>query len=185
MSASPNALSIADALLAQLEGFRSAPYLDTHGLWTIGYGSRFLANGAPVTSTTDAIDRAEGDRLLIATLDGTAADLAEMVTVPLVDHEWGGLLSFVFNIGLAAFHGSTVRRDLNAGDKRAASDHFADWDKVYDPHTHRLVVSAGLVRRRKLERATFTGLTVPHVQARPMLDSTAALNDAELGRVEG
>ena len=47
------------------EGFRSDPYQDTEGVWTIGYGTTWYLSG-PVHAFTPAIERSEAARLLQA-----------------------------------------------------------------------------------------------------------------------
>lgn len=42
------------------EGFNAKPYKDKNGQWVIGYGTRELANGTPVTATTKPITEEQG-----------------------------------------------------------------------------------------------------------------------------
>jgi lysozyme len=54
------------------------------------------------------------------------------------------MVSLCFNIGVNGFAGSSVARDLNAGNVQAAADAFLLWDHPEE-----------LLGRRKVERAQF------------------------------
>lgn len=59
------------AKLKQDEGFRSKPYLDTEGVWTIGYGSTYLWNGSDfiqVNKDTQPINKIDAEMQLSLSL---------------------------------------------------------------------------------------------------------------------
>jgi lysozyme len=59
------------------EGFRSKPYIDSLGYWTIGYGSRWIL-GEPVTAETSKISESAARTLLRAGLWKAALDAQEI-----------------------------------------------------------------------------------------------------------
>jgi len=65
------------------------------------------------------------------------------------DNQFGAMVSLAFNIGLGNFRKSSVLRDHNASNPKAASDAFLMWDKAGGR------VLAGLERRRQEERALY------------------------------
>jgi lysozyme len=132
------------ALTEQFEGCRLTAYQDQVGVWTIGYGH----TGPDVTpELTITHDHAQ---VLLAHDVGSAADCVNnVVTIDLTQAEFDALVDFVFNLGAGAFTGSTLLRDLNAGDFAAAAPQFDVWD-----HAGGAVV-AGLLRRRQAETAMF------------------------------
>ncbi|MBN3867539.1 lysozyme [Gluconobacter kondonii] len=151
------AIALASALLRMpgFEGFRSKPYVCPAGYWTIGYGSRWLANGQPVTTQTAPIDRASADSLLLWTVTGLDVALSRLVQVLLSDVQRAALLSWQYNVGTVAVESSTLLRKLNAGDYAGAADELLRWDKA-TVRGH-LVELPGLAKRRAYERDVFLG----------------------------
>ena len=155
------AIVLATALLRLpgFEGFRSKPYVCPAGYWTIGYGSRWLANGQPVTDRTVPIDQADAGSLLLQTVTALDVALSRLVRVALSDVQRVALLSWQYNVGTAAVESSTLLRKLNAGDYAGAADELLRWDKA-TVRGH-LVELAGLKSRRAHERALFLGFIPP------------------------
>ena len=75
----------------------------------------------------------------------------ENVSVPLAQHQFDALCSFVYNIGCKAFGASTLLRLLNEEHYEAAMHQFSRWDKAAGK------VLAGLATRRKHEADFFKG----------------------------
>lgn len=133
------------ALTEQFEGLRLSAYQDQGGVWTIGYGH----TGADVQPGL-TITLAQAQALLASDVAASATFVNQAVTVALVQDEFDALVDFVFNLGCGAFAGSTLLRDLNAGNFAAAAGQFDLWDHVNGQ------VVAGLLRRRQAEEALFT-----------------------------
>lgn len=155
------AIVMATALLRRpgFESFCPTPYVCPAGYWTIGYGSRWLANGQPVTARTALIDEADAGSLLLKTVTALDATLSRLVEVPLSDVQRAALLSWQYNVGTAAVESSTLLRKLNAGDYAGAADELLRWDKA--TVRGRLIELTGLKTRRARERAIFLGQTTP------------------------
>lgn len=138
-------------LVAELEGLRLDVYQDTGGAWTVGYGhlvqpgERFFPYG-----DVRAITLSEAEQLLEADMATARNAVAKYVTVPLTDGQRAALESFVFNVGVGAFAGSTLLRKLNQGDYVGAAGEFDRW--VFD-NGRRIT---GLERRRAREKEVFT-----------------------------
>jgi hypothetical protein len=86
---------------------------------------------------------------------GGDADIAERavnqrVQVVLTQYQFDALVSFVFNIGVGAFGGSTLLRRLNGGEYDAVPAELMRW--VYSGGTQQ----PGLVRRRRAEGVLFS-----------------------------
>jgi len=146
-------------MISRLEGFRSEPYQDQAGFWTIGFGhlivpgdgfwSPINPGGAKSISVAAARALYESDTLKARrAVDGA-------VTVELTANQYEALVSLAYNIGASAFASSTLVKKLNAGDYEGAAEQFAAWNKVRDPSTGALVVSDGLVARRDTEQQLF------------------------------
>jgi lysozyme len=134
------------SLTEQFEGCRLTAYQDQVGVWTIGYGH----TGPDVTAgMTISIDAAQA--LLAKDVSSAADCVNNLVEVTLTQEEFDALVDFVFNLGAGAFRGSTMLRDLNAGDFTSAAAQFDMWD-----HAGGAVV-AGLLRRRQAEAELFEG----------------------------
>jgi len=132
------------SLTEQFEGLRLAAYQDQVGVWTIGYGH----TGPDVTPDL-TITRDQAQSLLEQDVSKAVACVNNAVTVKLAQGQFDALVDFVFNLGAGAFEGSTLLRDLNAGNFNAAAAQFKLWDHAGG------VVAAGLLRRREAEVALF------------------------------
>jgi lysozyme len=133
----------------QFEGFRSAAYQDSVGVWTIGFGSTHDASGARVTADTPPVTEDEARALAKRDLLTAAAEVARDVTVQLDDNQTAALEDFIYNLGAGNFRSSTLLRKLNAGDYEGAAAEFDKWDMAGGR------VLAGLLRRRQAETDLF------------------------------
>lgn len=126
--------------LKSWEGLRLAAYPDSGGVWTIGYGhtGKDVYKGRKITT-------AESEDLLLADLTRFERAVDEAVTVPLTDNQFGALVSFAFNVGEAAFAGSTLVKLLNGGDYNSVPAQLARWVHAGGRRVQ------GLVNRRAAE----------------------------------
>lgn len=168
------ALAIAVPFIAAREGFRSDPYQDSGGVWTIGFGSTRLADGSPVTANTSPLTRAEAEALLAAVLVRDLEMVRRVVIVPITDHAAAAFISFSYNAGMGAFETSTLLRDVNTGmAPELWSAQFSRW-----VHDVRGVVMPGLVKRRADEAAlALTPDDVPAIPPAPAEDIADKLDD--------
>lgn len=132
------------ALTEQFEGCRLTAYQDQTGVWTIGYGHTGTGVHAGLTITQD-----QAEALLVSDVAASATYVNGAVLVVLNQDEFDALVDFVFNLGRGAFAGSTLLKDLNAGDFTGAANQFDRWDQAGGQ------VVAGLLRRRQAETALF------------------------------
>ncbi len=107
--------------------------------WTIGVGH---TGGV---KPGDRITEAEAMDLLRKDLEWCEAAV-NLVKVPLEQHQFDALVSFVFNVGQGAFAASTMLRLLNAGKYAEVPAQFDRW------HIPAMVTS-----RRNGEREQFKG----------------------------
>lgn len=136
-------------LLKEHEGFREKAYKDTGGVWTIGYGTiKWL--GKPVEAGQTITDK-EALLALQADLAWAQTAVNQLVRVPLKQHMFDALVSFVYNIGESAFSKSTMLRLLNEGKYDQAAEQFKRWNQDNGK------VIPGLVSRRKVEESLFRG----------------------------
>ncbi len=135
--------------LKELEGFRAKAYKDTGGVYTIGYGTiKWL--GKPVEAWQTITDK-EAALALQADLAWAQTAVNQLVRVPLKQHMFDALVSFVYNIGENAFSKSTMLRLLNEGKYDQAAEQFKRWNQDNGK------VVPGLVSRRKVEESLFRG----------------------------
>lgn len=124
-------------------------YLDPAGVPTIGWGS---THGVTLGMRWS---RDEAENALFSELEKCAADVTRHVTVPLNQHQFDALVSFVYNLGPGAFGRSTLLRKLNRGDYAGAEDEFGKWVYASKGAGGPKVKYNGLIRRRKAEAAMF------------------------------
>ncbi len=137
------------------EGLRLTAYLDSAGVWTIGYGH----TGGVVAGST--ISLAQAEIFLREDISVFEDIINREVKVPLNQNQFDALLSLVFNVGpgkekvksglitLKDGRPSTLLRSLNDGLYREAANSFNSW--VYAGG----VILKGLVKRRERERTLF------------------------------
>ena len=133
------------ALIKGFEGFRSAPYQDAVGVWTIGYG-----HTEGVGRSTKPISERQARRLLKQDLDRKYCPPVLRLGVPLNQNQVDALTSFVYNLGAGAIGPDTgVGKALRQRQYKLAADHMLAWNKAGGQ------VLPGLTRRRQAERALF------------------------------
>lgn len=119
---------IGQAVLIAREGRRLDAYQDTVGVWTIGIGHTAAA-GPPAVTRGLTITAAECDAIFARDVEAYAAAVRAGLRVAVPDHTFDALVSVCYNIGPAAFAGSTFLRRLNAGDREGARAALLWWDK--------------------------------------------------------
>ena len=154
MRASPNLIDY----LKRREEFSPVPYLDAAGIWTIGYGHVIRPHEKKTLYTlteaqaSDLLDRdCDPVELYIRAISPT-------FKIQLNQHQFDGLVTLAFNIGLRAFEESTLLKRVREGDFEAAAAEFDRWvyvTKVAKGGIRRKVRSRGLVNRRRMDRAIF------------------------------
>ena len=132
------------ALTEQFEGLRLTAYQDSVGVWTIGYGH----TGSDVHPGL-AITQQQASELLLKDVASAVAAVNRLVTVPLTQNQFDALVDFVFNAGAGNLAGSTLLRDLNAGNYAGAAAQFPKWVHAGNQ------ILPGLVARRNAELALF------------------------------
>ncbi|MCE1325727.1 lysozyme [Enterobacter asburiae] len=136
------------ALIKQFEGCKLTAYLDSVGVWTIGYGWTQHVDGKPIRAGM-TIKQETAERLLKTGLVSYESDVSRLVKVGLTQGQFDALVSFTYNLGARSLSTSTLLRKLNAGDYAGAADEFLRWNKAGGK------VLNGLTRRREAERALF------------------------------
>lgn len=135
------------------------PYLDPIEIWTIGWGHAIRYHGRFLRGETDrpqvkalypeGITMDQAVAMLHSDMIDAGRDVLSVVTVPLNDNEFGGLVSFTFNLGIGNLRSSTLLKLLNTNDRAGAADQFTRWVRAGGK------VLPGLVKRREAERALF------------------------------
>lgn len=136
------------ALIKESEGFKPTAYLDTGGVWTIGYGTIKYPNGNRVKKG-DTCTQSEALEWLKNDCVWVDACLDKNVKVNLNQNQFDALASFVYNIGETAFVKSTMLTLINQNSLTSAASQFDRW--VFD-NGKRI---QGLVNRRAREKSLF------------------------------
>ena len=126
------------------EGCKYEAYLDGAGIPTICVGH---TKGVKMGDTATP---AQCDAFLEEDLAFPEHCLDNDVKVPLSQNQYDALCSFIFNVGVGAFQGSTMLRMLNESKYDDAAGQFGRW--VHDAAGN---VEPGLVTRRNDEKALF------------------------------
>ncbi|MGB0972713.1 MAG: lysozyme [Mycobacterium sp.] len=162
MKTSPAGLN----LIKKHEGLRLRAYLCPANVPTIGYGHTGTVTFDDVRARKSITEEGAG-HLLRLDLRHAEDAVNTMVKVPLCQHEFDALVSFVFNIGAWAFGKSTLLRLLNKGFKYAVPGQLARWNRGGGR------VLAGLVARRA-DEASLWAARVGDTATADNVDSTGA-----------
>ena len=136
-------------LIKQFEGYRTKPYRDVAGLWTIGYG-HLIGNGKTLLDQYNReFSEGEIDELLRQDLAKFERGVTLQFPVLLRQCEFDSLCSFSFNLGLDTLNKSSLKKDILAGNKQEAAKDFLKY--VYANGK----VVEGLKKRRLAEQKLF------------------------------
>lgn len=143
------AVEIAAALCRPFEGLALKPYICPAGYPTIGYGTVFKPDGSRVTMEHPPIDKATAEEWLVHELRhnylaGVLKTSPSLIAKPRV---LGAMADFAYNLGVARYRSSTLRRRVDEGDWAGAKDELMKWTRGGGK------VLPGLVRRRAAEAA--------------------------------
>lgn len=131
------------ALIKHFEGCKLSAYKCPANVWTIGYGS----TGSHVKPGMQITEQ-EAEKLLredLSRFEKAVAEDAPNAT----QNQFDAMVSLAFNIGIAGFRRSSVRRLHRAGDHQGAAKAFLMWSKAGGKTLR------GLVRRREAEAALY------------------------------
>jgi lysozyme len=136
-------------LIGNFEGFRSQPYRDAVGVWTIGYGST-----KGVGPNTRPVSREQAMARLKRETDATYGAAVDRVNrehkLGLNQNQFDALSSFTYNVGPGGIGPDTgVGKALRAKQWQRVVDEMQEWNKGGGQ------VLPGLVRRRKEEGQLF------------------------------
>jgi lysozyme len=135
------------ALIKTSEGFCATTYRDANGYPTIGYGHRI----SPCEKFPGGVTEEQALTLLANDVVCAQKAVCRLVRVPLTQGQFDALVDFTYNLGSARLDGSTLLRNLNAGQYAAAAQQLLRWD-----HAGSRVLAA-LSTRRKAEFALWQG----------------------------
>lgn len=130
--------------LKQWEGLKTKAYQDSGGVWTIGYGHTAMA-GQPKPYKGMVITEREAEEILLRDLSQYENAVEQSVKVKLNDNEYAALVSFTYNVGIAAFKNSTLLKKLNNGNFDSVPGELMKWVKAGSKRVQ------GLVNRRRAE----------------------------------
>ncbi|WP_407965181.1 lysozyme [Bartonella sp. C271] len=130
--------------LKKWEGLRLHAYQDASDIWSIGYGHTEKA-GKPIVFEGMVITEKKAETMLLSDLRQYERAVEKAVYVNLSDEQFGALVSFCYNIGIAAFQNSTLLKKLNKGDYESVPIELKKWTKVGGKRLK------GLVHRRAAE----------------------------------
>ena len=152
--------------LKAMESVEPYVYPDEAGHQTVGVGHKLtdqeLKSGIIVIDGVEVrwingLSSEQIDGLMRQDLSWAERTVSDCVKVPLTDNQFAALVSLCFNIGSAAFEGSSVVRVLNQGHYHLVPDMMRMWNKItvkvvdYDGVKSLKKVSQGLKNRREAE----------------------------------
>lgn len=156
--------SVSDLALEIAKEFEQGPkgghathvYICPTGYPTIGWGHVVLKG----EKFNEPMTRQEADELLLKDMNKTAAQVYRILRREPTQDQFDALVSMAFNTGVGTkdgikgdFADSTLLGYYEAGKDQLAAAEFGKW--VYGRVRGKMVVLAGLVRRRKAEASLY------------------------------
>ncbi len=140
---------MAAALCRPFEGLRLQPYICPAGYPTIGYGTVWKPDGSKVTMEHAPISKETAEAWLVHELrhNYLAGVLKASPGLLARPRALGALTDFAYNLGVARYRASTLRKRVDAGDWEDAKAQLMLWTRGGGR------VLPGLVRRRAAEAA--------------------------------
>jgi lysozyme len=134
------------ASAALWEGDKREPYYDIVGVLTVcyGYTGSDIILGKRYT-------KLECDDLLVRELKHYNVGILQCINVPVQRHEVDAYTLFAYNVGIQGFCRSSLLRQLNAGNHKAACDGLLKWSYAGGKYVQ------GLNNRRQYERQMCLG----------------------------
>jgi lysozyme len=144
-------------LIQGFEGFVSPAQPDPVGVPTIGWGTTVYSDGR-VVKNGDTISRVDAEVELKNACDRIAKTIEEHLHLPpplkLNQNQIDALVSFTYNVGIAALLGSTLFKEKSKGDFQEAANEFEKWVHATKPDGTKIILP-GLPARRKSEKELF------------------------------
>lgn len=140
--------------LIQLEGKENRAYRDIANHYTIGVGhliSKREINSGKIEINGEFVDWQAGltdnqiKNLLRQDVKAFEKAVENIIFVPLTQRQFDAITIFAFNIGIGAFHSSTLVRQLNKGNYDAVPAQLMRWNRAGGK------ISKGLTNRRNAE----------------------------------
>jgi lysozyme len=143
------AVDLAAALCRRFEGFRAKPYICPAGYPTIGYGTVWKPDGTRVTMDDAPVSVELANEWLVSELRnnymaGVLKASPRLITNP---RALAAMTDFAYNLGVARYRASTLRKRINEDDFEGAKVELKKWIRGGGK------VLPGLVRRRQAEAA--------------------------------
>lgn len=146
------ALEVAVALCKKFEGFSSTPYICPAGYPTIGYGTVYKPNKERVTMDHLPVTKEEAEEWLVEELKNNYM-VGVLKASPLLfkyPYKLAAITDFAYNLGIARYKASTLKKRVDAEDWEGAKVELAKW---VNGGGRKL---PGLVKRRQAEIALFS-----------------------------
>lgn len=140
---------MAAALCRPFEGLRLQPYICPAGYPTIGYGTVWKPDGSKVTMDHAPISKETAEAWLVHELrhNYLAGVLKASPGLLARPRALGAMTDFAYNLGVARYRASTLRKRVDDGDWEDARAQLMLWTRGGGR------VLPGLVRRRAAEAA--------------------------------
>ena len=142
-------------LIEGFEGFVSPAAPDPVGIPTIGFGTTVYSDGR-VVRNGDTISRVDAEVELKVACDRIAKTIEEHLptSISLNQNQIDALVSFTYNVGIAALLGSTLFKEKTDGNFVEAANEFEKWVHATRPNGEQITLP-GLQERRATEKALF------------------------------
>jgi GH24 family phage-related lysozyme (muramidase) len=153
--------------IKSFEGFYAKMYNDPAGHCTIGYGTLIHEGNCDGRASEQpyvkGVTKEQATQLMEQEVANAAPAILSAASKPLTQNQFDALASFVYNLGVARFHSSTLAKRLAKGRYDDVPTEIKRWTKA---HVDGKVVDLpGLVRRRNSEAQLWNTPDAPQSQS--------------------
>lgn len=149
------------ATIKHVEGFRAAPYLDSVGIPTIGYGSTSYEDGTKVSMLDATISANKADKMLknhvSKHIEDALNNFARHNGLSFKQHQFDALVCFAYNLGTGPIVSPGRSLNIALKNNSGITEAFMLYCKATENGVKRVL--EGLQKRRKLEAKIYeTGI---------------------------
>jgi len=138
------------SLITRFEGLKLDAYVCPAGKITIGAGTTIYPNDTAV-KMGDKCTKEQAQGYLMHDLERRAKAIGDL---PVNQNQYDAIISFVYNVGIANWNNSTLRKLVKANPKdEDIYNEFLKWNKLRSKG--KMVVSNGLTNRRVAEATLY------------------------------
>ena len=163
MGSDLSAINMGAEIIAEFEGFRSDPYIDSAGVATVGYGTTVYPDGSPVTMQDPGVSHEEALSFMALFIEEKIIPNVSKIPIwtSMNDGQKAALISFAYNLGPGFFGRSGFETITKALNSPSWEEDTPEAMLIYNRAGGQFM--RGLMRRREFEAEVWRSGGLPGV----------------------